>query len=208
MKRCPYEIKFDPKNTLHMDFIYAASNLCAEMYNISQVKDRHKTQDYVATIELPGFIPKEDVTIYENDEQMNANNEMTFSNENETVETQQKMLKLPNLEGILNVNLKPLEFEKDDDTNFHIDFITAASNLRAKNYEIEPVERSRIKQIAGRIYLNNEYSIWDRFEVNEDMTVAELIEYFKVRPIALQIACESLNGTQIADVPNIKYKFR
>jgi len=30
----------------------------------------------------------------------------------------------------------PAEFEKDDETNYHIDFIHAASNLRARNYKI------------------------------------------------------------------------
>ena len=33
-------------------------------------------------------------------------------------------------------DFKPAEFEKDDDTNFHIAFIHAAANLRARNYKI------------------------------------------------------------------------
>ncbi len=44
-----------------------------------------------------------------------------------------------------------MDFEKDDDTNYHIDFITAASNLRAENYKIEQADRHRTKFIAGKI---------------------------------------------------------
>jgi len=47
--------------------------------------------------------------------------------------------------------LTPVEFEKDDDTNHHIDFITAASNLRAENYKIETADKHRTKFIAGKI---------------------------------------------------------
>jgi ubiquitin-activating enzyme E1 len=48
--------------------------------------------------------------------------------------------------------LTPAEFEKDDDTNFHIDFIAAASNLRAWNYRIFPLStRHHVKMTAGKI---------------------------------------------------------
>lgn len=47
--------------------------------------------------------------------------------------------------------LLPAEFEKDDDSNFHIDFINAASNLRARNYKITECDRNRTKMIAGKI---------------------------------------------------------
>jgi len=47
--------------------------------------------------------------------------------------------------------LAPAEFEKDDDSNHHIDYCTAASNLRAANYRIEQAPRHEVKRIAGRI---------------------------------------------------------
>jgi ubiquitin-activating enzyme E1 len=48
------------------------------------------------------------------------------------------------------MNLKELkqllqvDFEKDDDTNHHVEFVTAASNLRAQNYSIEPADRMKV----------------------------------------------------------------
>ncbi len=43
------------------------------------------------------------------------------------------------------------EFEKDDDSNFHIDVIAAIANLRARNYKIAEADRLKIKLIAGKI---------------------------------------------------------
>jgi ubiquitin-activating enzyme E1 len=45
----------------------------------------------------------------------------------------------------------PQEFEKDDDTNWHINWINMASNMRALNYGIPIVDYQQTKGIAGRI---------------------------------------------------------
>lgn len=52
---------------------------------------------------------------------------------------------LPGTEARKLLRLVPVEFEKDDDTNFHLDFITAASNLRAENYGIAPADRHKVR---------------------------------------------------------------
>ncbi len=58
---------------------------------------------------------------------------------------------LPEASSLAGFRLQPIEMEKDDDTNHHMDFITAASNLRATNYGISPADKHQTKGIAGKI---------------------------------------------------------
>ena len=51
---------------------------------------------------------------------------------------------LPTVADLQGVKVTPLEFEKDDDTNHHMDFIVACSNLRAFNYSIPPADRHKV----------------------------------------------------------------
>jgi ubiquitin-activating enzyme E1 len=46
--------------------------------------------------------------------------------------------------GMPTFSVTPLDFEKDDDDNFHMDFIVAASNLRAANYSIPPADKHKV----------------------------------------------------------------
>jgi len=48
-------------------------------------------------------------------------------------------------------SLNVVEFEKDDESNGHVAFATAASNLRAISYGIPPVDAMETRRIAGRI---------------------------------------------------------
>lgn len=50
-----------------------------------------------------------------------------------------------------NFSINLVEFEKDDDSNGHIDFMAAFANLRARNYSIEEETRFKIKLTAGKI---------------------------------------------------------
>ena len=50
-----------------------------------------------------------------------------------------------------NMRINVVDFEKDDDSNHHIDFLTAVSNLRARNYKIKEGTRHKVKMIAGKI---------------------------------------------------------
>jgi len=105
----------------------------------------------LSSFEVPVFVPK---------------NKHIEADENTTQESieQQKREKQQWQEGELEAtanllktlaeqssNLLEEEFEKDVDSNHHIDFITASSNLRASQYGIETADRLKTKKIAGKI---------------------------------------------------------
>ena len=43
------------------------------------------------------------------------------------------------------------EFEKDNDDNFHIDFIHSIANVRASNYKLDEMKWITVKIKAGKI---------------------------------------------------------
>lgn len=95
---------------------------------------------------MPEFTPKSGVKI-----QINDNDPAPQGDAGADGDPQESLKQLPAPSSLVGYRLSPVEFEKDDDTNFHIDFITAASNLRALNYSIAPADRHTTKQIAGKI---------------------------------------------------------
>ncbi|KAA8570690.1 hypothetical protein EYC84_000088 [Monilinia fructicola] len=99
---------------------------------------------------IPDFSPSSSVKIQADDSEPdpNAANSSSFD---DSEELQSLINKLPSPKSLAGLRLSPVEFEKDDDTNHHIAFITAASNLRAENYKIELADRHKTKFIAGKI---------------------------------------------------------
>lgn len=53
--------------------------------------------------------------------------------------------------SISTLTFNPADFEKDDDLNFHIAFVTATANLRCDNYSISRTDFHACKVIAGKI---------------------------------------------------------
>jgi ubiquitin-activating enzyme E1 len=232
-KRCPHSLNFSTENATHLEYVYTAANLRAEMYGLEQLRDKKKMVDLINQVEVPAFKPKQGVKIHTNDaEAQNSQNSGNFESEqlDELVE------KLRNIsQNVQSIKIVPIEFEKDDDSNLHMDFIVACSNLRAENYDIAPADRHKSKLIAGRIipaiatttslivgldcielykliqgheklemyrssfvnlalpffglsepvapkkskYYENEFSLWNRFDVDGEMTLKEFIDYFK-----------------------------
>jgi ubiquitin-activating enzyme E1 len=148
-KRAPDALKFDSANPTHIGFVIAAANLHAFNYGINPkgVPKEHYL-DVLNDMIVPDFKPDPTVKIQASDAEPDPNAAAPLDDNdilNNLIES------LPPPKSLAGFKLEPVEFEKDDDTNHHIDFITAASNLRAENYKIEPSDRHQTKFIAGKI---------------------------------------------------------
>ncbi|SCU97613.1 LANO_0E16468g1_1 [Lachancea nothofagi CBS 11611] len=149
-KRAPEPLVFDLENPDHFHFVVAGANLRAYNYGLTGDEGKPDFAYYKSTlskIEVPAFSPRSDVKIQANDEEPdpNANNGVG----GDALEA--LAAGLPEPSSLAGFKLVPVEFEKDDDTNHHIEFIAAASNDRALNYSIEPADLQKTKFIAGRI---------------------------------------------------------
>ncbi|KAK1518191.1 ubiquitin-activating enzyme E1 [Colletotrichum paranaense] len=150
-KRAPEPLKFDANNPTHFAFVVAAANLHAFNYNIKSPgtsKDIYLRE--LDNIIVPEFSPAEGVKIQANDSDPDPNAD-AGSSFDDNDELQKLISSLPSPNELAGFQLQPVDFEKDDDSNHHIDFITACSNLRAANYKIEQADRHKTKFIAGKI---------------------------------------------------------
>ncbi|XP_068026605.1 LOW QUALITY PROTEIN: ubiquitin-like modifier-activating enzyme 1 [Melanerpes formicivorus] len=145
-KRCPHPLVFDPDNPLHLDYVVAAANLYAQSYGITGSRDRGAVAQLLRQVRVPAFTPRAGVRIHVSDQELQSASSALDDGRLEELKAS-----LPSPEELPGFRMFPIEFEKDDDSNFHMDFIVAASNLRAENYDIPPADRHKSKLIAGKI---------------------------------------------------------
>jgi len=149
-KKCPIPLVWSSEEALHLDFVVAAANLRAENFGIQKNRDRAAVKAIVAKVNVPVFEPKSGVKIAVTDSEAQQQRE-DASTDSEIMARILEEVPSPEALKKESVRVTPLEFEKDDDSNGHIDFIVACSNLRATNYGIATADRLKSKGIAGRI---------------------------------------------------------
>lgn len=139
-KRCPKPLNLED-NGLCFDYVKNCSLLVAEMFNIDSYDIDNLVIELINNYKHKKFIPSDDVKISVTEKEEKENNNYKNINISE----------LPTIEDLKKFKVRALEFEKDDDTNHHIDFITCSSNLRATNYDIPILDRYETKIKAGKI---------------------------------------------------------
>lgn len=150
------------------NFIVSSINLYACMFGIHPPKPEarfndennqwvkeYRTKEGISCLLSSVSVPPYQKGSVEVDDDLKEESENTIPTTSlmEEEETVKELMKeLDNLaQSCTNTKASPLEFEKDDDQNFHIDFIAAASNLRASNYSIPLEDKMKVKLVAGKI---------------------------------------------------------
>lgn len=147
-KKVPSFITFDVNQRLHIDFIVSAANLRAEVFGLEQNRDYLSAIEIVQKVDVPVFEPKSNVKIPVNDAELEAEKNDDEDADEEVI--RQLAVELMSMNKS-SVKAQTLQFEKDNESNLHMEFVVAASNLRASNYRIPPADKLKSKLIAGKI---------------------------------------------------------
>ena len=151
-KRVPHPIPYSVENPLALMFVKNYATILARALSIKgDLSDNH-IKEVSSKVKIPPFVAKTVKIKVKDDE---PDEPKAPANEQEIEEAElshlMKELSIYDKEKANPDNLHPEDFEKDDDSNGHIDFIHACSNLRAQNYKIKECDRQKTKMIAGKI---------------------------------------------------------
>jgi ubiquitin-activating enzyme E1 len=154
-KKFPTVAVFDANNKTHADFLAAATAIIAG--NIGVVPWKQEADStYLSELRAERWatetLAKLKVSEYVQGAVNMEGDDTQGGKSTSSKETLHKLV--AELRGYADITVGKVEeadFEKDDDLNFHILFITAAANLRADNYTIPNSDFHKVKLIAGRI---------------------------------------------------------
>ncbi|CAI5721276.1 unnamed protein product [Peronospora destructor] len=152
-----------PNNLLHLNFVRATANILAVCYGLqpppeqklvpgdSRWRDPSMYAELGCTYVPPTWKPSNEKIAADSDEIKRLEQEKIMnSSDSDKNELLELICELETLD-LSGLYFEPADFEKDQDMNFHIDFVYAASNLRAFNYRIRDASRHKCKMIAGKI---------------------------------------------------------
>ena len=127
-KRCPHPIKFDSSNDVHLLYIQACANLIAGSIGLPLEQSKQKIKQHVEEVKVPEFRPRQDLKIEVDKKPGEEEKKEDNASEDDFKILDELKKKLdPAHIGVKSADFHPADFEKDDDSNFHIDYIHAAA---------------------------------------------------------------------------------
>lgn len=135
-KRCPSPVSFNSNDPRHINFVLTYANLIATALSIPENRDVKAVTLMATNAKTKAYVPKKiTVKLEEGKGNQEEQPQPEPANEDDDAKIAALVTQLEGLKSKVDKSqFQPAEFEKDDDSNFHIDFIDATSNLRATNY--------------------------------------------------------------------------
>ncbi|KAL7136178.1 hypothetical protein ABFS83_10G012100 [Erythranthe nasuta] len=151
-KRFPRPLEFSNQDLSHINFVMAGAILRAEAFGIpipNWAKSSEKFAEAVDKVMVPDFLPKNNVRIVTDE----AATSLATASMDDADVINELVMKLEACREKLapGYKMNPIQFEKDDDTNYHMELVTGLANMRARNYSIPEVDKLKAKLIAGKI---------------------------------------------------------
>ena len=152
-KRFPTVVNWSADDPSHSTFVQSLAILMAEVFCVEMpdwAQDQAKVAKAAASINPPEFVPQKGVQIETDPKATGSAVRSLGTSDADAIESLCDSLEKArgDLSGF---KMSPITFEKDDDTNHHMDLITALANMRARNYRLNEVDKLKAKLIAGRI---------------------------------------------------------
>jgi len=151
-KRAPTALDFDATNETHLMYVKAGANMRAKNFGIKGTWDDAFFLAFLPNVIVPDFKPKDGVKISADEkEEAKAKENAAADEDLMDVDAQcgQLIAQLPTAASLAGFSLTPVDFDKDIDE--HMMFVTACSNLRARNYRIPEADMHKSRLIAGKI---------------------------------------------------------
>jgi ubiquitin-activating enzyme E1 len=154
-KRFPNALEFDANNEMCLTFIESAARLWAQVFQIKVPDDFVNYAEVCENTIIADYVPNP-IEDAEKKKEKDNGGEPAPPKQLSEEELQRRQERIEHLRLEIEKSNPPFklrenEFEKDDDTNYHVAFLTAASNLRARCYKIPEIDRHETKGIAGNI---------------------------------------------------------
>lgn len=155
-KMPPKPVELDLDNPVHLTFLLSCSKIFARCRGLPADQIAQITAENVETVvkayAFQDFVPSNTKSTIATD--VNETKPVKEENVSAISDLQEHIRKIIN-----SAKFKPNSqihatqefFDKDNESNSHIEFVHATANLRAQMYSIENVDKYQVKRIAGRI---------------------------------------------------------